>query len=157
MFPRRDPKLSTPDPRTGESAPARPRVWRRRLAVAVSALAWTYFGAIVIAWLVLRLAGDRWWVATLVLFGPRWVFAVPLALLAPAAAVLRRKALAPLVVAALIVAVPIMGFCLPWARLLHRKSSGPRLRVLTCNIHHRLLDAPALASFIAQTRPDVVV
>src|SRR5690349_19121372 len=69
--------------------------------------------AVLAAWAALALAADRWWPATLLLFGPRWVLAVPLAVLVPAAAVCRRQALLPLLAAAVVLALPVLGFCIP--------------------------------------------
>ena len=43
--------------------------------------------------LLLHLAGDRWWPATLLLYAPRWPWAVPLGALVPAAALARRRLL----------------------------------------------------------------
>ncbi len=80
----------------------------------------------------MRWAGDRWWVATLVLFGPRWLCLLPLALLVPLALVFRRRSLGPLAAAAIVALGPLAGFCIPWARFLPH--GPPTLRVLTCNV-----------------------
>ena len=54
-----------------------------------SALPWEsclrLYRAVVGVWAVLWFAGDRWWFATLMLFGPRWVYAAPMAVLVPLA------------------------------------------------------------------------
>jgi hypothetical protein len=49
-------------------------------------------------------AGDRWWTASMLLFGPRWLLSLPLFLLVPAAAVFNRRLLLPLVTC-------IPGYC----------------------------------------------
>ena len=95
--------------------------------------------------------GDRWWFATLILFGPRWLCAVPLAALVPAAALVRRRLLWPLTAAAVVAIGPIMGFCLPWARL--APPSSPTLRVLTCNLKGRCRDNTALDDLIRTPAP----
>jgi endonuclease/exonuclease/phosphatase (EEP) superfamily protein YafD len=105
-------------------------------------------------WLLLRFAGDRWWFATVMLFGPRWLCAVPLAVLLPAAALFRRRMLWVLAAAAIVVVGPIMGLCLPWARL--AAGDGPSLRVLTCNVKGKCCNNAALDNLIEQTAPDVV-
>src|SRR2546430_287029 len=69
-----------------------------------------YLASVIALWLTLRFAADRWWVATVIMFGPRWVWALPLTLLLPAAVVLRRGTLLwPLSAAAVVVAGPVMG------------------------------------------------
>ncbi len=87
-----------------------------KLTRGLGAIVWLYVAMLAVVWLLLRLGGDRWWFATLILFGPRWLCAVPLAALVPAAALVRRRLLWPLTAAAVVAVGPIMGFCLPWAR-----------------------------------------
>ena len=90
---------------------------RRWPSTAVAVCTWLYVAAVLVVWLLLRFAGDRWWFATVMLFGPRWLCAVPLAALVPAAALFRRRMLWVLGATAIVVVGPIMGLCLPWARL----------------------------------------
>jgi endonuclease/exonuclease/phosphatase (EEP) superfamily protein YafD len=139
------------DPEVAPPA-ARPRRARRTLAVGC----WLYLVLALGLWATLHVAGDRWWPATLLLFGPRWVALLPLAVLAPTALFLRRKSLRPLLVAAVIVVFPIMGFRLPWRAALATGPGSPGLRVLTLNAHRNKLDPARLAAVIADTRPDVV-
>ena len=44
-------------------------------------LVWLYAAMLAAVWLLLDFGGDRWWLATVMLFGPRWVYGLPLALL----------------------------------------------------------------------------
>jgi len=125
---------------------------------AVWAFALLYVAAIVALWLLLRLAGDRWWFATLLLYGPRWVYALPLAALAPAALLWRRASLWPLALAGLIVVWPIMGLCIPWRKLTAPPPAAdrPRLRVLSFNVQ-RFAPAPeAFHDLIESLNPDVM-
>jgi vancomycin resistance protein VanJ len=134
--------------------------------------AWAYFLAVVAVWLLLRLAAERWWPATMLLFAPRWNFAIPLAVLVPAALVSRagRRALPLLGAAAGIVAFPVMDVRIPWRQLAARATAAvrpgaapaaaaavPTLRLLTCNVHGVELDVAALGRYLAECRPDVVV
>jgi endonuclease/exonuclease/phosphatase (EEP) superfamily protein YafD len=105
---------------------------------------------------VVRLGGDRWWLATLLMFGPRWLFALPLGVLIPAAVVGARKALWPLAIGLFLVLVPLMGFCLPWRPMIDSTRPTLRVRVLTCNIHFSRVDVEALSSLISETEPDIV-
>ena len=90
------------------------------------------------------------------MFGPRWVLALLPALLLPAALALRRRALRPVVPALLVAAGPVAGFCVPWDRLGSDPPAGPRLRVLTCNMHYAKVDPAPLDRLVEETRPDVV-
>ena len=110
--------------------------------------------ALLAVWVLLRLAGERWWPATLLLFSPRWLLSIPLALLLPLA-VLCRRSLAVLGTAAIVIAGPIMGLCLPWRRVFPAPQ-GEMLHVLSCNAHGNALNVQALADLIRQSDPDVV-
>jgi vancomycin resistance protein VanJ len=122
--------------------------------MALAACIWLYLAAVLGVWLLLRLGGDRWWFPTVILFGPRWLCALPLAVLVPAAMLKRRRLLWVLCAAAIVVLVPVLGFCLPWARL--TAASGPSLRVLTCNVKGKCADNLALDELIGTVLPDVV-
>jgi endonuclease/exonuclease/phosphatase (EEP) superfamily protein YafD len=88
------------------------------------------------------------------LFGPRWVYATPALVLTPLALALRRRLLWPIGLALVVVLVPIMGFCFPWARL--AAATGPRLRVLTYNVNCGAVGREEMAGLLAQVQPDVV-
>lgn len=87
--------------RPASSAPLDIAVW----AAAVGCL----LGSTVIAVLFLRLA-DRWWPATLLLFGPRWILLLPFAPALALAAWRDRAMILPLVIGLAVVIGPIMGF-----------------------------------------------
>jgi endonuclease/exonuclease/phosphatase (EEP) superfamily protein YafD len=89
------------------------------------------------------------------MFSPRWLLLAPLALLAYAAAALRRRALVPVLLALAVVLGPLTGLCVPWQRL-WSAPDGTRLRLLTCNMHHQNTDPPALSRLIAEAKPDIV-
>src|SRR2546423_868121 len=96
-----------PEEQAGGIIPRRPPRFRRTRQV-VRILCWIYAIAMIALWLVLRFAGDQWWLATLTLFGPNWIFAIPLIALVPAAAIFRRRSLWTLGLAAFVIAVPVM-------------------------------------------------
>ena len=116
--------------------------------------AWGYLVSVILVWAFMCWAGDRWWVATLVLFGPRWLSVVPLAPLVPLAAIFRRRSLGPLLAAAIVAVGPLAGFCVPWARLLAHAS--PTVRVLTCNVKGHGHDNERLDALIQQSDADIV-
>jgi endonuclease/exonuclease/phosphatase (EEP) superfamily protein YafD len=98
---------------------------------------------------------DRWWVATALMFGPRWIWALPLLVLAPAALIMRRRLLWLSLLAGVLVAVPIMNLCVPWRLGLQSRGTF-HVRVLSCNAHYRELDAFELNQLIAEVKPDLV-
>jgi vancomycin resistance protein VanJ len=130
--------------------------WRRRAGLAVEVAGWLALAAALTSWAALR-AGDLWAPGTLLMFGPRWLLALPPALLLLAAVALRRRALWPVVPALLVAVGPVAGCGIPWGQLGPDPPAGPRLRVLTCNMHYAKADQGPLDRLIEEARPDVVV
>jgi endonuclease/exonuclease/phosphatase (EEP) superfamily protein YafD len=114
---------------------------------------WLYLVAIVALW-VLLFAADRWWPATLLMFGPRWVLALPAVVLVPAVA-WRRRLLAVVLIALAVVLGPIMGLCLPWRAARTAGSGDWHVRVLTWNVHYRRPTAEAVQRLIDEAQPDL--
>lgn len=150
------PNWARPGSAATKTANGSARPSRARRVVGVTC--WLYFVATLSLWLFLLAAGDRHWLATVLLFGPRWVALLPLVILLPAAVIARRRSLWALAAGAAIVLFPVMGFCLPWRAMLPSQSGafGPGIRVVTCNAHRGLLDSKAFADLIASVNPDVV-
>jgi len=90
------------------------------------------------------------------MFSPRWVLALPAAILIPAAAVFRRRLLALPILSLILVLGPVMGFCLPSPLVQQPHAGEARLRVLTCNMHYQPLYSAALHRLIDEKRPDLV-
>jgi len=132
-------------------SPAFPRSWFRR---ALAWTAWGYLLLVILVWAFMFWAGDRWWGATLVLFGPRWLCLLPLTLLVPLALIFRRRSLWLLLTAAIVALGPLGGFCIPWARFLVHGS--PTIRVLTCNTKGHCYDNDQLDALIRESNPDIV-
>lgn len=127
----------------------------QRLRRVIDAACWLYGLASILIWLLLRTTGDRWWPATVFLFGPRWIWSLPLVPLLIAALWVRRQALWILLPTAWIVLFPVMDLHVPWRLAIPRLHQGPHLRVLTCNLHRQA--AEALSALVAASAPDVVV
>jgi vancomycin resistance protein VanJ len=104
-----------------------------RLARLLNVLSWAYLAATIAIAAVMWSFGDRWWPATALLFMGRWVFLLPLVVLVPAVAALRRRLLFPLLLAALVVLGPIMGGRAGIGRLLPVPAGMP-VRVVTFNV-----------------------
>lgn len=105
-------------------------------------------------WLVICLGGDRWWPATFLLFAPRWLAALPLAVLLPLAVWRNRLALFPLLAGGAVVLGPFMGLQFNPGASGH--PGGRTLRVLTCNVEGGSFDAKVLAALIDGTGADIV-
>jgi endonuclease/exonuclease/phosphatase (EEP) superfamily protein YafD len=99
-------------------------VWLATLSYVVVVL----LSAALLWWL-----SDRWWPATTLLFGPRWVLLLPLAGLVPLAVKRDRTLLAPLAVAALIVLGPVMGQQTSWRSWFVSTDAERHIRIATLN------------------------
>ena len=147
--------MTQPEPSNGRTQPPAappPRKksrWQRVLRVLV-----ILYGAstvLLCAWMYWL--GDREWLATLVLFGPRWLCGVPLPLLVVAAAVWYRRLLWILAPTAYVLFFPFMGFEAHWPAAV---SAPVAFRVLTCNVDQNTFDPAALVELIDARQPDVV-
>lgn len=98
---------------------------------------WTAVGAtgmVVIAALLLWSLGDRWWPATVLLFGPRWILALPLGIAVILAVAHDRAVLPILGVTALILAGPVIEFRTGWRALHARPDPSRDLTVVSYNV-----------------------
>jgi endonuclease/exonuclease/phosphatase (EEP) superfamily protein YafD len=127
------------------------RYWR----IATIAGVWSYVALVVVLFLLLWLAADRWWLATLALFGPLTLILFPLLLLFPAAFFQQRILLLPLAVAALLLVFGVLDFRLHWNPAFRK--SDKSLRVLTLNVGPPDLDAATCRMLIEKYQPDVIV
>jgi endonuclease/exonuclease/phosphatase (EEP) superfamily protein YafD len=107
-------------------------------------------------WLFIEIDGDRWWRATMILFGPRWTLLLPLIVLLPLVILLQRRWLWALAGIALLVAVPMMDLRITRAGLFPPDRSPGSLRVLTLNTHFVAVNAQQLKQLIDTTKPDIV-
>lgn len=117
---------------------------------------WSYVGVLLAAWSALHWASDRWWMATVLLFAPRWLWGLPLCALAPVVLLRHQRLLWLFGLASVIVIGPIMGLCLPWRISFASQATGPRLRVLTCNGDARDLDPVRFGALLSELQPSIV-
>ena len=135
-----------------DPTPRRPRL--RRWTVR---LAWAYAVFVASVALAVWQFADEAVLPTLLLFGPRWVIAGPLAVLAPAAAVVRSRAAAVAVVlAGVIVAGPITGGHVNLGGG-GGKAAGAGLRIVTWNIGGGDLTRENVRAYFRDTRADILV
>lgn len=107
-----------------------PRWWTTVLGAA----AWLYAAGALASAILLWALSDRWWPATVLLYGPRWFLLLPAAPLALAALLTRRRLLLPVGLALLIVLVPVMGLRSGWRGYLSGPMEGDTLRLVTFNV-----------------------
>lgn len=130
--------------------------YRRTRRVLVAGC-WLYLATVIATVATLAFFADSGWAATLFLFGPRWVVALPLLLLVPPALGLRhRRAIVLLTVAALLVVFPIFRLVVNFGPLLESGERGA-LRIVTCNLGGKSVASPGWKRFWEQTQPDVLV
>ena len=98
--------------------------WCAALAPAAAGLVAAWF------WL----SADVWWPATVLLYGPRWALLLPVAAIGVLAAVRQRWLLLPVVVSALVLGGPVLGFCSGWRTLAAERSPERELTIVTLNV-----------------------
>jgi endonuclease/exonuclease/phosphatase (EEP) superfamily protein YafD len=130
---------------------------RRRLDDWISTATWVYAVLVLATLVLIRWVGEAWWGVTLLLFLPRWLFLVPIALLALAGLRSRRSSRWAVQGAlALVVAGPLMGLSMPIYQLWRGPIEGERFRVLTFNRGDGWLDVPALVDLIEREEVNLI-
>ncbi|MFT3771368.1 MAG: endonuclease/exonuclease/phosphatase family protein [Minicystis sp.] len=129
------------------------QVGRRSLLGTIVAL---YVAQVVVVAILIDRLGDVWWPATVLMFAPRWIWAVPLGVLVPLALRRGHRAhLVPLCAAAVVLLGPILDLRLPLQRL-GRRGIPRDLRVMTFNMGGGHVDPAAIDALVAEQAPDVV-
>jgi hypothetical protein len=118
-------------------------------------LCWGYLAVVVAPWIFLRFAGDRWWLATMLLFKPRWLCSVPTVFQVPLAGFVQRKPIWALAAATIVVGFSILGFSIRWARAF--APAGQSMRLLTYNTFDCAAPTDALSALIREVQPHIVV
>ena len=137
----------------GSLPPRRATSTRLRTAIAIGD--WLGLLATLAAWGSLRL-GDLWWPGTLVMFAPRWLWALLPMATTLASTVGRRRSLRVAVPALALAVGPVMGLCVPWRPLSQAPAPALTLRILSCNLHYGKSNSTAFAALLAAAQPDVV-
>ncbi len=97
--------------------------------------------------------GDRWWFATVLLYGPRWIYALPMAFFLPAAFLWHRRLLWLLGFYTVIIVLPIMGLNVPMG-VFTRTAESATFRVLTYNIQRWSVTAEEFSELLKEVNPD---
>jgi endonuclease/exonuclease/phosphatase (EEP) superfamily protein YafD len=121
----------------------------------VAVAVWSYVLGVLLVWGVIAWGGDHWWPATILLFAPRGIYALPLVLLVPLAIALRPRWLLGLFAGAAVVLWPIAD--LHFSMLAGSPPDQPQVRVLSCNVREwESGAAEALATVVRELQPDIV-
>lgn len=116
-----------------------------------------YVVALCAAAALLFFAGDAFWPATLLLYGPRWVLALPAWGLLGLALLRKRRALAAASLGCVLVVLGgFADFNVPWSQLFGRTRGDHALRVVSFNAGPVDLQS-RLGPFLQQVKPDVLV
>jgi endonuclease/exonuclease/phosphatase (EEP) superfamily protein YafD len=116
-----------------------------------------YAGVVLLMLALIRWVGDSWWGVTPLLFAPRWVFLVPVAVLAAVSGVRRCFGHWALQGAtALVAAGPLMGLSLPVGTLFADAPAGQRVRVATFNMSMDPIDVAGLIRWIEREKIDLL-
>lgn len=130
-----------------------------RLGLFLAIVAGLYVaGALAVGGTLLLLA-DRWWLGTVLAYGPRWPFVAPAIVLLPLLLLTGRYvAAAATALVAAFVAWPVMGWVPP------SLGGGPEVpadalavKVITLNAQRAELTEPRIVKLIEDEKPDVVV
>ncbi len=116
-----------------------------------------YLGLVLLAAVALWLLADRWWPATTLLFGPRWVLTLPLLVLAPAVLVWDRRLLVAVGCAALIVAGPVVGLRSGWRAWTVPADPERDIRVVSFNAMGGDSLRLSAAALLLDWNPDVLM
>jgi vancomycin resistance protein VanJ len=117
---------------------------------------WLYVVAVLAVAVALQWLADRWWPATLILFAPRWPWALPLLVLVPLALLKARRLLWPLALSAMVLLFGISGFVPPSVATLADRDQPADLRVVSYNLGG-MADPRALVHWLESVAPDVAV
>lgn len=104
---------------------------------------WLYLIGLAVVAVLFQFVGTRWWPVTVLLFSPRWVFAVPAAGLIPLTLLVRARHLCLYPVHAWVLLIPIMGFQIPDRRVAET-SPAPPIRLISYNVGGGEIDASDL-------------
>jgi vancomycin resistance protein VanJ len=142
---------------TAPADSAQPMRRRNRfVSLIVHLLVWGYLLSLLATWALMHFEGERWWFATLVLFGPRWVFSLPLLIVVPVA-LLRKRLLWIVAICIVVLAFADLNFAIPWRAWNLPATNGIHLRLMTCNNNRRTDNAGGLSRAIIDANPDIVL
>ena len=131
---------------------------RQRLDHTIASLSAFYVASVLVATMLLSRFSDRWWLATVMAFGPRWPLAVPAVILAAVAWISGVRRWAVVVIAAGVIAFgPYMDLSLPFPRSQPELPSTSRvLTVATFNVQQRSIRSELVEQAVKDFDADVL-
>lgn len=135
-----------------------PRHWPR-LRLLVVVMTGLYIAGLLGVLALIYGPGERWWFTSLLLFSPKWGFAVPLGLLFVACLAFHRGLwlFTALVGAGLLLFGPVLGATVPLARLAPHSGNAPKVRVISWNVEGDSVTIAQLSKLLNEFRPDIVL
>jgi vancomycin resistance protein VanJ len=127
--------------------------------IILRSLMWGYLILLLAIWACVHfVTGDSWWV-TLFLFSPRWVLGLPWLVLFPLTALVEFRTALWYVLHLWILAIPLLGACLPALTSLgHSPPAGAQsVRILTCNVGGGTIRVPQLVALLKQERTEIML
>lgn len=119
---------------------------------------WLYAAAVVLAWAASRWSAPEAWPVHLLLYGPRWLVALPGLPLISLAARRRSRWSVPALGIASAAFGGLWGLVPPgWGPSTAEGPARPTFRVMTCNVQYGDLKVDVLAGLIREARPDLVL
>lgn len=101
--------------------------------------------------------GDDWWPATVLMFAPRWPWALPLLPLLAWALWRQRRQVPVLLAGVLVWALGVQNLNLPWPGTWWPPARTGQLRVVSYNIGGVNTTTPAVLALVDELRPDVML
>lgn len=120
-------------------------------------ICWLYLAGVLAAAFFIWGLGDRWWLATALLFGPRWIVIVPLPVALVAAVRARWSGRLALAGAIVVAAFSVLGLRIGPDRWGAAPASGVRLRLVTFNVQGGGADPAGRLAGALALRPDILV
>lgn len=115
---------------------------------------WLNFVAVIAVAALNILVGEHWWFSTAFCYLPRLPWLIPSLVLVPLLLWRRWKWTPLAIVPAFIVAVPLMGLCMPVAKAAPGEHS---LRIASCNIQDGLPRFASVVRELQRCKPDIIV
>ena len=125
----------------------------RVIANVFNVFIYIYLVAVIGVLATIWFSGDRWWFGTILLYGPRWIYALPLLVFVPLALTWRHQWLWPLALTALLVVWPLMGLNLHLNS--RQDSEPPALRVMTYNVERWNVSGEEFSALLDEIQPDI--
>lgn len=130
-------------------------VTRQRFHLVTCAAVLVYGTAVVAMWVTVDLLADKWWWATLVAFGPRWIASLPLAVLFAVVFMMPRQQakalLTALTLSTVVLIVGVMDLHVGW----RRSTEVVVLRIMTHNLGGARVTPGAMHLWLTDERIDV--